>query len=66
MSLISSIEIIKVVVLEPCIFLWIAPSIADAAAIIPSGAKKFFASGTATFVNGPANLLNSEPRNPTD
>ena len=65
MSFISSFEIIKVVAPEPCIFL-IPPSIAEAAAVIPNGAKIFFANGTATFINGPANLLNKEPKNPPD
>ena len=43
MSFSSSSEIIKVVVLEPCIFLWIPASIAEAAAVIPNRAKTFFA-----------------------
>ena len=39
----SSFEIIKVVCLpEPCIFSWIPASIAEAAAVIPNGAKIFF------------------------
>ena len=28
--------------------------------------KCFFANGTATFINGPANLLNNDPKNPPD
>ena len=28
--------------------------------------KYFFAKGTATFINGPANLLNNDPKNPPD
>ena len=36
-------------------------SIAEAAAVIPNEAKVFFANGTATFINGPANLLNNDP-----
>ena len=59
MLFISSFEIIKVVVPEPCIFFW-------AAAVIPNGAKIFFAKATVTFINGPANLLNSDPTNPPD
>ena len=47
-------------------FFWIAPSIEDVAAVIPNGAKIFFASGTATFINRPAILLNNEPKNPPD
>ena len=31
-----------------------------------NGPKIFFASGTATFINGPANLLNNDPKNPPD
>ena len=57
MSFISSFEIIKVVVLEPCIFFWIPASIAEAAAVNPNGAKTFFAKGIPTFINGPSNLL---------
>ena len=29
-------------------------------------AKHFFAIGGATFINGPANLLNNDPKNPSD
>ena len=61
MSFISSFEIVKVVVPEPCISFWIPASIAEAAAVVPNGAKTFFAKGTTTFVNGPASLLNSDP-----
>ena len=64
MSFISSFEIIKVVVPEPCIFFWIPASIAEAAAVIRNGAKTFFANRTATFINGPANLLNYDFKNP--
>ena len=39
-------------------------SIAGAAAVIPNGAKIYFAKGTATFINGPVNLLNNNPKNP--
>ena len=63
MSFISSFEIIKAVIQEPCIFFWIPPSIAEAAAVIPNGAKMFLAKGTATFINGPANLLKSDRKN---
>ena len=66
MSFISSFEIIKVVVPEPCILFSIPASIAEAAAVIPNGAKTFFAKGIATFINGPANLLNNDPKNPPD
>ena len=65
MSFISSFKIIKVVVPEPCIFFWIPASIAGAEAVIP-GVKIFFAKATATFINGLANLLNSDPNNHPD
>ena len=58
MSFFSLFKIIKVVVPEPCIFFWIPASNAEAAAVIPNGVKIFFAKGTATFINGPANLFN--------
>ena len=45
-------------------FFWIPASIAQAAAVVPNGAKQFFAKGTAIFINGPANLLNNDPKNP--
>ena len=57
-------EISKVVVPEYVFFFWIPASIADAAAVIPNRAKIFFAKGTATFINGPANLLNNYSKNP--
>ena len=74
LSFISLFEIIKVVVRgvedegrpEPCIFFWILAWIAEASAVIPNGAKIFFAEGTATFISGPANLLNNDPENPLD
>ena len=47
-------------------FFWIPASIAEAAAVIPNGAKTFFAKGITTFINGPANLLNNDPKNPAD
>ena len=47
-------------------FFWIPASIAEAAAVIPNGAKTFFAKGIATFTNKPANLLNNDPKNPPD
>ena len=63
---ISSFEIIKIVVPEPRIFFWIPASIAEPAAAIPNGARTFFAKGIATFVNGPANLLNNYPKTTPD
>ena len=47
-------------------FLWNPASIAGATAVIPNGAKMVFAKGTATFINGPANLLNNYLKNPPD
>ena len=44
----------------------IPASVAGAAAVIPNGAKTFFAKGIDTFINGPANLLNNDPKNPLD
>ena len=39
--------------------------IGNAAAVIPNGAMMFLAIGTATFINGPAILLNNAPKKPT-
>ena len=47
-------------------FFLIPSSIAEAAAVIPNGAKIFFAKGSATFINGPANLLSKDPKNSPD
>ena len=47
-------------------FFSIPPSIAKAAAVIPNDAKTIFAKGVATFINGPAHLLNNDPENPPD
>ena len=66
MLFITSFEIIKVVVPELCIFYLMSASIAYVAAVIPNGAKMFFAKVTATFINGPAILLNNDPENPPD
>ena len=41
-------------------------SIAEAAAVISNGAKIFFSKGIATFINGPTNVLNNDPKNPPD
>ena len=51
---------------EPCIFFGIPATIVGAAVVVPNGAKTFFAKGIATFVYGPANLLNNDPKNPPD
>ena len=47
-------------------FFLIPASIAKAAAVIPNGAKTFFTKGTAIFINGPANLVNNDHKNPPD
>ena len=46
-------------------FFWIPASFAEAAAVITNGAKTFYAKGT-IFINGSANLLNNDPKNPLD
>ena len=46
------------------ILFWIPASTAEAAAVIPNGAKIFFVKGTVTFLNGPTILLNNDPKNP--
>ena len=66
MSFISLFEIIKVVVPEVCIYFWIPESIAEVAAVISNRGKIFFAKGASTFINGPAVLLNNEPKNHPD
>ena len=43
-------------------FFGIPVSIGEVVAVIPNGAKIFFARGAATFINGPAILLNNEPK----
>ena len=65
-SFISSSSIINLIP-EPCIFFCILQSVADIAAVKPNGANNtFLANGIATFINGPANLLNNLPKNPPD
>ena len=68
MLIIFLFGIIRVAVSEPCIYFGIPASIAEAAAVIPNGAKMIFANGTATFINrrANANLLNNEHRSPPD
>ena len=38
----------------------------DIAAVKPNGVYTFLANGNATFINGPANLLNNLPKNTPD
>ena len=65
--LIPSFETIKVAFAQPCIlFFRILAAISEAAAVIPSSDKTFFAEGTVIFLNGPANLPNNDPKNPQD
>ena len=47
-------------------FFLVFASIGEATAVIPKGTKIVFAKGTATFVNGPENLLNDDPKIPPD
>ena len=69
-SFISSLEIIKVVLPDPNIFLCIPASTADAAAVNPEGINTllanglitFFINGNPVFNKGPSNL----PKNPPD
>ena len=44
-----SFEIVNIVVSNPNIFLWIAPSVADADAVNPNGIKALLANGLSTF-----------------
>ena len=70
--LISSLETINAVVPGRNIFLWIAASVADAAAINPNGTKRFLANdfntffikGNAVFSNGLKNLPINPPHCP--
>ena len=48
-SFISSFEIISVVTSDPNIFLWIAATVADAAAVNPKGIKIPLANSLSTF-----------------
>ena len=47
-------------------FFLIPASIAEAAATVPNGAKTCFAKRIGTFINGPTNLHNNDPKNPPD
>ena len=68
-SFISSLEIINVALPDPNIFLWIAESVADAAAVNHNGVKTLLANGLSTFSikdnrffsNGPKNLTRNPP-----
>ena len=68
-SFISSLEIIVIVIPDPNIFLWIAVSVADAAAVNSNGIKTLLASGLSIFIiesdqvfsNGPKILTKNSP-----
>ena len=47
-------------------FFCIPALITEAAAVTPNGAQTFFGKRIATVINGPANLLNNDPKNPPD
>ena len=64
-SFISSCSMINLTP-EPLIFFCILQAIAGISAVKPNGANTFLANGNATFINGPANLLNNLPKNPPD
>ena len=49
-----------------CIFIWIAPSIAENYGIVANCASTFLAKWTGTFINGPANLAKNALINPPD
>ena len=53
----------KLLSLNHVFFFLIPASIAETAVVFPNGTKIFFANGTATFINGTANLLNNDPKN---
>ena len=48
-SWISSCEIINVIILDPDIYLWIAATVADTAAVNPSSIKMLLTNGLSTF-----------------
>ena len=68
MSFFSSFKIIKVAVSEPYFFYFFEFLHQLLKQLLPflMELKYFFAKGTATFINGPADLLNNDPRNPPD
>ena len=65
MLFMSSSSIINLIY-SPRIFFCIPPSIADIAAVNHSAANTFLANDIATFINGPAILLNKLPKKPPD
>ena len=61
-SFIFSSKIINVVIPDPNIFLWIAASVADAAAVNPNGNKTLVANGLSTFTIKRNPVFNTGPR----
>ena len=61
-SFISSLEIIDIVIPDPNIFLWIAVSVADAAAVNSNGIKTLLASGLRIFIIKGDRVFSSGPK----
>ena len=61
-SFIFSSKIINVVIPDPNIFLWIAASVADAAAVNPNGNKTLVSNGLSTFTIKGNPVFNTGPR----
>ena len=70
LSFISSFEIVCVVISDPNIFLWIAASVADAAAANPNVIKTLLANGLSTFPATGNQFFSNRPKrlsgNPPD
>ena len=64
-SFISSFEVINVVVPDPNIFLWIAGSVADAAAVHPNGIKTLLANGLSKFPIKDNPVFSNDPKSLT-
>ena len=63
-SFISSFGIINVVIPDPNIFLLIATSVADAAAVKPNVIKTFLANGLSTFFIKGNPVFSNDPKSP--
>ena len=61
-SFIFSSKIINVVIPDPNIFLWIAASVADDAAVNPNGNKALLANGLSTFPIKGNPVFNTGPK----
>ena len=48
------------------LFLYTSINSRYSSCVKPNGTNTFLANGIATFINGPANLLNNLPKNPPD